>query len=120
MTEDMKILTWFLGSQPVGELLNWPVLPPALCDAVRAVNLESKKDGGDPHEICKGWTALGAAIGPTMIGKILASNEWRDLVPAVEGYGDDWCNVWSDGSKKVVARVVWDGPLAVNVRFTVE
>ena len=120
MTEDMKILSWFLGAEPVGMALNWPIRPSALCDSVRALHLASKKEDGDSQAVCKGWNAFGVAVGPTMLGQIIASNEWRELVPAVEGYGDDWCNVWSDGSKKVVARVVWDGPVAVNVRFTVE
>ena len=120
MTEDLRIMSWFLGSQPVGEALNWPVLPDKLCQSIRTIHLESKKEQADADEIRKAWDQFGAAVGPTMLGKVLASNEWRSLVPLVEGHGDDWCNVWSDDNRKVVARVVWDGPAAVNVRFTVE
>lgn len=120
MTEDMQILTWFLGSEPVGTLLNWPVLPGKVCDSIRSIHVESKREQADPDAIRKAWESFSGAIGPTLIGRMLASNEWRDFVPLVNGHGDDWCNVWSDGSRRVVARVVYSGGAAVNVQFTVE
>lgn len=120
MTEDMQILTWFLGSEPVGSMLNWPVLPQQVCDSVRSIHTESKRQPADPDAIRRAWDAFSGAVGPTLIGRLLASNEWRDFVPLVEGHGDDWCNVWADDARKVVARVVYSDGLAVNVRFTAE
>ena len=120
MTDDYKILQWFLGCEPVGTALNWPVDPQGLVDSVRAVHLLSKADTPDPDEIAAAWSQFGGAVGPTLIGKIMASNEWRRFVPAVDGHGSDWCNVWSDGTRSVVARVVYDGKLPINVRFGVE
>jgi hypothetical protein len=120
MTDDYTILSWFLGCEPVGMALNWPVQPKMLVDAVRDIHRLSKSDDPAPAEIAKAWNTFGGAVGPTLIGQIMASNEWRQFVPAVSGFGDDWCNVWSDGTRSVVARVVYDGKLPINVRFGLE
>jgi len=120
MTEDMQILTWFLGSEPVGTMLNWPVLPHKVCESIRSIHTESKREPADTDAIRRAWDSFSGAVGPTLIGKLLASNEWRDFVPFVEGHGNDWCNVWADDSRRVVARVVYSDGLAVNVRFTAE
>lgn len=120
MTDDYKILQWFLGCEPVGMALNWPVNPQALVSSVADIHRLSKQEPADTAEIAKAWNRFGGAVGPTLLGKIMASNEWRQFVPAVSGHGDDWCNVWSDGRRSVVARVVFDGDLPINVRFTEE
>jgi hypothetical protein len=120
MTDDYTILRWFLGCEPVGTALNWPVDPVKLVSTVSDIHKMSKAESPDPAEIAQAWNNFGGAVGPTMLGQIMASNEWRQFVPAVSGHGDDWCNVWSNGSRSVVARVVYDGDRAINVRFAVE
>lgn len=120
MTDDLKLLRWFLGSEPVGMALNWPISPETLLESTRSIHILSKKEGADPTEICEAWRRFSGAVGPTLISQIIGSNEWREIVPQVEGYGDDWCNLWAGNGKAVVARVVYDGERPINVAFSVE
>jgi hypothetical protein len=120
MVDDYKILNWFLGCEPVVMALNWPVDPESLVASVTNIHRLAKSDSPDPAEIAEAWNLFGGAVGPILLGKITASNEWRHLVPNVSGHGHDWCNVWSDGTRRVGARVVYDGNLPINVRFGVE
>jgi len=120
MTDDYKILNWFLQCEPVGMALNWPVQTEQLVDSIKRIHLLSKSDAPDPQDIAAAWTDFSGAVGPALTLQIMGSNEWRQFVPSVEGYGDDWCNVWAAGFKRVVARVVMRDGVPVNVSYGVE
>lgn len=115
--EDIEILDWFLGTESVGNLLNWPVGASKLASSIRQIHIESKRQPAKPEEIRKGWDSLSAAIGPMLICHFLGSEEWRGIVPAVEGSGRGWMNVWANEEQRVVANLVCGDGEPVNVEF---
>ena len=119
---DNDILQWLFDSDAFMSVFNWPIDVSKLCDSLSSIKSDSLED--KPSELVKHWNNLGGALGPTMLARFISSDSWRHIVPSVQGYGDDWCNVWVGDSKRVVARVVYseqdETKVPVNVRFHVE
>lgn len=121
MTDDMKIMQWMFECPPVEQLFNWPVGAERLAQYGREVHRLSKS-GEDPEALADAWNHFAAGMGPTMIASVIATNHWRKLVPAggCPKSGDTEATVWTDGTRKVVARLVTDGDRPINVRFFAE
>lgn len=117
--DDVEILDWFFGTEPVGKLLNWPIGARKLASSIKQIHLESKREPADADAIRQGWDSLSAAVGPMLICHFLGSEEWRDIVPAVSGSGKGWMNVWADDTLRVVARLVYSDGEPINVEFSV-
>ncbi len=121
-THDIETLQWLFDSNAFLKIFNWPLDIAKLSDSLSSIKKASKKD--TPSELAQHWNNLGGALGPTMLARFISSNSWRQIVPGVQGHGDDWCNVWVGKDKRVVARVVYsdqdDTKVPVNVRFHTE
>ena len=117
--DDVEILDWFFGTEPVGKLLNWPVGARKIASAIKQIHLESKREPAHAASIRQGWDMLSAAVGPMLICHFIGSEEWRDIVPAVSGSGKGWMNVWADDTLRVVASLVYSDGEPINVDFSV-
>lgn len=123
MTDDLKIMQWMFDCPPVQQLFNWPVGAVRLAEYGKELHRVSK-EGTDPSAIAAAWNQFSAGMGPNMTASMISTNHWRKLVPCADcpkADGDTGeAVVWTDGTRKVVARVITDDGRAINVRFYAE
>ena len=123
MTDDLKIMQWMFDCPPVEQLFNWPVGVERLAQYGKEVHRLSKS-GESPEALADAWNNFAAGMGPNMTASIISTNHWRKLVPAEgcpKSNGDSSeAVVWSDGKRRVVARLIKDGDIQINVRFFAE
>ncbi len=120
MSNDLRIVQWFLDLPKLQEIMGWPVGAERLVTSGQEIHRLSKAEPGDPHAIAQAWNNLGGALGPNLLGTLMSCDHWRELVPPVSGHSsDDEETVWVGGGKSVVARMVYDGARPINIVFEV-
>lgn len=120
MSDDLRIVQWFLDLPKLQEIMGWPVGAERLVASGQDIHRLSKQQPGDAEEIAAAWNRLGGALGPNLLGTLMSCDHWRELVPPVSGpSSDDEETVWMGGGKSVVARMVYDNGRPINVVFEV-
>lgn len=120
MSNDLRIVQWFLDLPKLQEIMGWPVGAERLVASGQDIHRLSKQEPGDAQAIADAWNRLGGALGPNLLGTLMSCDHWRELVPPVSGpSSDDEETVWMGGGKSVVARMIYDNGRPINIVFEV-
>tara|TARA_Y100001973_G_scaffold21127_1_gene31204 strand:- start:2283 stop:2708 length:426 start_codon:yes stop_codon:yes gene_type:complete len=130
--EDMCNVQWLFGTKPFMEMFNCPINLSKINSSLASIKETSKQTNSD--DVLCAWRSLTSSLGPFLTARFFLTDEWKDLVPDVQGHGDDWFNVYKNKESRIVARVILSDELPnetseqkaireacpVHVRFSIE
>lgn len=122
LDKDIDIVQWVFDADFMMNQFGGPIDAQEMCDLIRELHAESKKDPGDADVVREAWIAFSHCVGPRFAGQFISSGAWRDVCPEPQDTtadADDVATLWSQDGRRVVASVEYHGTKPVGVLFSV-